>query len=440
MKRTLTFLALMLILMSFASAQMLAYPYLTSANQYTSVHFDEEGEATVSALITIRNSDTTPISGFNLEIPGNQVRLLGVLQEVSGSRNCISYRDQCAEYGGGQTCVQYDYNGNCARYEQPCLRYEKTCVAYDNSYYYDRSYEKLTVEPVKLSNSVSLPLTLKEPISQNQETNVLVFYKVDGYVTDLLGAYDFDFETVKIPFSTNSVRVSVDVQDSLHLKGTSSNVNYQPNFDAFSTKMASADRFSGQSYQEMQSYTSNIMYAGGLVKTASNLDPQESFTVKGTYAASWIRLYLDVIFGVLLAAAAVIALLIYGTKKLRNLLPEPKKSEASKQESHKFLMPFLAGLYSSIGITMLWAVVILITRFISSIFYYGYGSLLAMLLVLLVVLVTLALMIGIPIYVGSRYGAFTGIMTALSIFGWLIVFIIITIMVMYLFIQPTAYY
>jgi hypothetical protein len=437
-KQILSLLFFIIVIMGITVAQ-LPTSLMTTTDHYYSVMFDEEGEAIVSLMLTFRNAEDSQISSLNLEIPGSSVTLIGVAQETTGyeTQTCLSWATECTEYGSGQSCVQYDYNGNCVSYERPCLKMGQVCRSYRQNYNYQPSYQKIEVQPVRLSHSVSLPITLITPVSPQGQTNLIVMYKVEDYAKNFLGAYNFNFETVKTAYSSNNVRVAVNVQEGLNLKGTQAKVNYLSNFAGMSKALEST-QLSSDMRKEMYSYTRTIQYANGLVKTATYLDPLESFSVKGAYSRSWIRLYIDTILIVGVIIFGVIAFMIYGTKKLFKYA-QPIESKKQAETKHYFLVPFLIGLFTAIIVTLLWGAAILVMYIAGSAFGYGSG-IFGFLVILFAILITLALLIGAPIYAGSKYGAATGVFTVISVLGWLFLFSIIIVLVLSVFNRPIVYY
>lgn len=438
MKKNLLFLFTFLLLLTtvFGTKDMPYYPgnsnsYVTTADQYYSVFFDEEGEAFVAVTIDIRNVDEIPISIVNVEIPGRYMQLLNVLQQVR-TENCLDWDIQCQEYGQGQTCVQYDYNGNCERYEKPCLKSTKVCTQYEPRGY-NVEYKKVNVVPTQLSNSYNLPIVLLTPVKQNEQTNLILIYKVEGYSTSFLGAHTFNFETAKLPMMANSVRVSVNVQQDLILKGGKSNVNYLSG--TYAKMSAGMDMMESRQIVDV---SNSIRYESGLVKTASYLDPHESFTVKGTYSRSWLRLYFVNIIITILIIFVALFLIVKGFQKLFSSL---KKITVNKQaDKTNFFVPFMMGFSSVFGLTIFWVLNTILMNLVSSAMRYSSGQLFVVLLMLLGVLITLAVLIGVPIFTGSKYGMVTGFLTMLSMFGWIFLFIIGFIFIIYLLNHSYVYY
>lgn len=226
-KKNLSYLVIFLLFLTsvFGSIERIApYPggtnYVTNFNQYYSAFFDEEGEAYVALTFDLSNADDASIDMLNIEIPGRNLILLNVLQQTN-DRSCMEWSNVCEEYSDvSQTCVQYDYNGNCVRFEKPCLKMKQDCVRYNPGY--NRQYKQIDVEPVKLSNSYTLPINFIDTVEAQETSNFMLIYKVDGYSDEVLGAKKFEFETAKFPYMSNNVRVSINVQEGLHLKGTKS--------------------------------------------------------------------------------------------------------------------------------------------------------------------------------------------------------------------------
>ncbi len=409
---------LSIIILFLMCSMVFAYsPMLTTTNQYYSVQFDGEGEATVTLNLQLTNSDSEPIDSLVIEIPGEDVQVLGVVQSVSGS-NCLSWDEQCTQYGEGETCIRYNYNGDCAEYQRPCLKRERVCTRYD---YYNTRYEKIDVDPLRLSESVSIPIDLLDEVNQQESTTLIVLYKSESYSRNKLGLRQFDFETAKTAYHSNNVRVAVNVDPGLHLKGSSATVNYRSN-QLPSLMAGSVD----QAKSEMiNNYARQITYMSGYVKQASNLDPYESFSVKGKYSQSRLRLYLGRTVLIALFFIGMIILGVYGIKKLSGF--------AKAKKEHTFMIPFLSGLFTAIGLTLLWIVTIVLINLLNDVLHYSVVNLFGIVLVLLSVLITLAVLGGVPIYMGSKFEPETGVFTLASMLGWLFVFVIVCFVTVGLF-------
>ncbi len=431
-------LILILILSSASGAFARQYyqqpPMMTSADQYYSVFLEEEGEAIVTQVIEIDNSGTDAITELNVEVPSPQLMLYSVMQETVGSetRTCTRWEQGCIEYGEGQTCIKYDYDGNCMEYEKPCLNYGRTCANYVTNYNHELKYERIGVIPEQFSKSTNLPIQLEEKVESGESTRLILAYKLYD-ATDKSGAiFNFDFESAKISIPTQYVRVAVNVQDGLYLKGTSSDVNYLPNFNAVSGAFQSKEMdLSAEHSRKVADYVSHVRYALGQVEEASYLDPYESITVSGKYSSSWLMLNLFKILVLAICAGGAVYLLYYAAKRLviysQNFVSDiksKKKKGDLKDHPHNFMLPFLSGLFTTIGIMLLWGLVILVFWIFDRYFYSG--EIFAILIILFASMITLAALIGIPIMVGSKHGATIGIFTVLSILVWMFILCVMT--------------
>ena len=70
-------------------------------NQFYSVVFDGEGDSIVAAKLKIQNIGKEPLKELNIEIPGENVRLINIMQEA------IRFQ---------KICGAYDPKGNCSYY------------------------------------------------------------------------------------------------------------------------------------------------------------------------------------------------------------------------------------------------------------------------------------------------------------------------------------
>jgi len=354
-QKTIIYTLLIVLLITSAYAAPIQYEYITSAKQYYSVFFDEEDEAYIALRLDMNNKEDKPIDYLNVEIPGYNVQILNVL-ERSG----------------------YTYN-------------------------------KIDVQSSRLSRSTVLTLKINS-IEPGKDTSIMIIYKVEGYSNEVLGNHDFTFETVKLPYTTSDVRVSINVQEGLILKGGKANVNYLPSFTKFSGQITT------ELNKEVSAYSDRLLYEPRFVKTASMLDPLESFTVKGTFSRSWLLLYLVNVLGFAVLAAIGIFLVALFWRKIRNNTPA------------------IAGLYSAISISFICTLTYFISRIIHNTLY-GSGQLIIILLLLLCSLIVFCILVGVPIYVGIKEGALQGLLSGLYTLLWLFT---LSIIIVILFIRANS--
>ena len=372
-------------------------------NQYYSVVFDEEGDAIVAAKLKIQNTGKDNLTEIEIEIPGESVRIVNMLQEVQQKDKVCSYWEKI--------CTDYDEDsGTCGQYKETC-----------SSWYWQNRWPALYYAIEKnvglLSKSVRYDLKLPFPIQEQDTGIILVYYKVQGYVDKGIGTYDFDFETIKLNRDVDDIRVSVSVQEGLYLKGGEAKVDYRTGFGALEKAAAYSE---GVQSDDLQRFSSQIEYEQGYVKTARGLDPWESFHVNGEYATSWLMLHkLSVFFGsgfVLLILAGI----FFGFRKLI-------------QSKGSFASLFGIGSGSAVLLIITWFLFSFLIKNIGRWMDWRNSELVMLLLVLLGGIVTLAMLIGPPLYVGLT----SGVKSAFIVLGITIVMLIMLSIIIVIFLSVT---
>jgi hypothetical protein len=257
-----------------------------------SVVFRGNGEAITYAKLVIPNQEETPLSEFSFEIPKVDV------SEI------IMYQMKLPP-----ECVRYDY----ATPSNPCLEYRDP--DYGQDYYYYGSSQQAEYTRIKYNKSDNTyNLKLPNPIEPNKSTAIIISYATKGYVNENFGLYKFNFETIKVGSRIQDVRVAVDVDSDLLLKGQQSSVNYN---ETGSVPMAKLGDSSAVSSRELDRVVSSIGSYGSIIKESKSLSPNETFIVKGEYAKNWFRLYLNEII-IAISIILVIIFLIYIVAKYIN--------------------------------------------------------------------------------------------------------------------------
>jgi hypothetical protein len=255
---------------------------LFGQNHFYTVIFRGNGEAITYAKIAITNSEEKPLTEFSFEMP-----------KVSPSE-IVMYQMKLP-----QECVNYNYNDPA----RPCLQYRDPDYA-QQYYYYGYSNGKAEYQKIQYTKSGNLyRFTLPTPVEPYKSTAIIVAYAAKGYVNESLGLYKFNFETLKVPSRIQEIRVAVDVDSDLLLKGKRSSVNYN------TTGLGVSELAAPQSVssRDLDKVVGSIGSYGPLVKEAKNLAPNESFIVKGEYATNWFRLYFSSILLTILIIVAIFA-------------------------------------------------------------------------------------------------------------------------------------
>jgi len=252
-------------------------------NHSYAVIFRGNGEAITYAKIAITNPDEKPLTEFSFEIP-----------KVSPTEIAM-YQMKLP-----QECVRYDYKTP----GRPCLEWRDPDYA-QRYYYYGYGYREGQTEYQKIQFTKSGNLyrfTLPTPVEPYKSTAIVVAYTAKGYVKKSFGLFKFNFETIKVPSRIEQIRVAVDVDTDLLLKGKRAQVDYGTPF--VFEKAAAPQALSSR---DLDIVVGKIGSYGPLVKEAKNLAPNETFIVRGEYATNWFRLYLSSILITILIIAAIFA-------------------------------------------------------------------------------------------------------------------------------------
>lgn len=270
-----------------------------------SVVFRGNGEAITYAKIVIPNREEQALSEFSFEIA-----------KVNPSE-MIMYQMKLPK-----ECVRYNYtdpNNPCVEYRDP---------DYGQDYYYYGSGQTAEYTKIKYTQSGNIyNVTLPNSVEPSKSTAIIISYAAKGYVDNNFGLYKFNFETIKVNSRIQSVRVAIDVDSDLLLKGKQSSVNY--NEGAGAMPMAKLGDSSAISSRELDRVVSNIGVSGALIKESKSLSPNESFNVRGEYAKNWFRLYLNEII-ITILVIIVIIVLIYLISKYISSKPKKRTDETTK--------------------------------------------------------------------------------------------------------------
>ena len=368
------------------------------SSQYYTVNFDNEGEASVVARLNFKNIKGTALNAIKLEIPGNNIRIINIVQQY---------------YNYKEVCIRYDY------YEPIPLTNDVTtlpatkCLEYSTQKDYTPKYSTVAYKQHVTSNSILLGLNLRVPVYTQEDTQIIVYYKAKDYTTKESGVYNCNFETIKTYYDTEHVKVGINVNNGLYLNEGKSNVQYlNNNLIPVLTKQT-------LSSAESSIISSNINYVGdgSYVKTASSLDPLESLKVNGKYSESWIALNKGKVVIFTIIGLLLLLGVIFGIIKAIKLLR--KGNDNSKA--------IIAGLIAATINTGLWTVFVILLGQMNR--YYQY-HIFILIIGLMLGLLTLALLFGPAIYFGIKYKPIQSLNYLASFIGTAI---ILTMIIVFLF-------
>ena len=349
-------------------------------NQYYSVMFDEEGDAIVAAKLKIQNTGKENLSIVSIEIPGESIRMINIFQEVQGTQ---------------KYCAQWDDFCTLTSESGKCTNFERKCVSWQDQQVWPPYYYSVDKKENQLSKSVQYTFTLPVPLDEQQVGTILMYYKVQGYVSKGWGIYDFDFESAKMDQDVASVRIAVNVQQDLILEGGQSKVDYRGDGLSYAVAESAPSAKAVQS-NELQQFSSQLEWQQGYVKTVEGLDPLESFHVKGTYGTSWLMMHkISLIVGILLLVAVIFGLVL-AIKRL------------SEERMSSIVVLIITGVAAGFLILLNVLFFTYIVRNMTQWVGYDYGQLLSLLLVLLASIITLALLIAPAVYIGLKKGISKG--------------------------------
>ena len=206
------------------------------------------------------------------------------------------------------------------------------------------------------------------------------------------------------------------------LKGQpAKSVTYLPSDLAFQSAGLSAEALSSR----MPPYYASYQYS------VQNLDPGESFSIRGLYGDNWFALHTWEILGVIivLIVIGIFAKLFHLGTRIKELFINPKKTRTSghvyrpakrvhrhKHEVYEFSFgrPIVAGIVSA----FLFVFVSFLLQFFFQFFQYGFWGYdmfigVAMMILMFIILFALPLIaiFGPAIYVGHKYGWREGLLT-----------------------------
>lgn len=381
-------------------------------NQYYSVVFDGEGEAAVTAKLVLQNNSKEEISSTVIEVPGTGLRMIRAVQEVYEKEKICRYWDQ--------VCIEQE--------EQVCLRYERECADWGwQIRRWQPKYYTLEPKAEELSSSVKYSFDLAVALKEQDESSLLLYYKAPEYAKKSRGVFRFLFETVKVPYDVNQVRVAINAQEGFYLKGGKAETEYRAEYGGAFEAMA--PKAAGVESQALQSFSQQVGYISGYVKTTSGLDPWESFKVEGEYAKSRFLLYLWQIIGWSLGGLAFLAALLGLAWFLVKRSKRRARGQVAGPAEHLLPLKIIgAGFGSAVGIILAVILGVLLGRVLLANLYYQYASLVGLLLVLVVAIVVLALLFGPSLYFGLRYGPGKGFgLLAVTIVSLIVLVILVVL-------------
>jgi hypothetical protein len=262
-------------------------------------------------------------------------------------------------------------------------------------------YEKLSF--ISQGNN-DYQVKLPTPVPSQQTSSLLLSYSSLAYTHKSLGAYSFKFQTIQVNQRVSSSNVAVDVDSDQYLEGSSS-VSYAPvpNTSALSTGAAAPNATA------LNQISDNLGSGGEIDKTASDLAPGDTLTVKGRYASSNFLLHLPALLATLGFLLLVVVLMLVLWRRIADHLRRHQatitaavssKAAAPARPPLQFFNAgnVLAGLVSALGVT---GVTWFVAWYTQSSSYNSGDSFTSVLVLITVVLAYVLLGLGPSIYLAA---------------------------------------
>ncbi|MEK9143872.1 MAG: hypothetical protein AAB481_04595 [Patescibacteria group bacterium] len=288
-------------------------------------------------------------------------------------------------------------------------------------WYGQTKYQKAKTE----FNGDTLTVSLPQSIKPGKSGSVLIVFSATGYARkNLFGAYNYTFETFKVKdTSVTKATIGISVDSDLILAGAKGTVNYRFSDTEAMSLAAGVEKGAAPNTQLDQMY-SQVGY-GTITKTASHLEPLESYAVKGRYADSLIRLYgKDILIGLGIFVIAVVLLFFLGRAAIH----------AHAKQQPQGIAPSSADIVLTIGGSFLSAALIavytaglfLLRNTIAQIVSYEMVGIVFILVTIISIGIYGFLLIAPTLLVGLRRGLAWGLGT----FGLTIFFLVINAVIM----------
>jgi len=447
-------------------------PNLLGQDHNYSVILRGNGEAIVTGKMTFSNNSDQEMTTIDLESPIGKLtdNFVAYQQERQGS--CISHAlkektypesPACSEFKSIYECDTAAVNHavyNCSWYAcvNKCLTtgtpIESVCPDSECSQYQEPDYfidsfnTKNIYQKLKSSNRGNfITLKLNKKVRPQQSGSIIFYYTQNNIAKkNIFGAYDFNFETLKVDDKIRKLSVGISTDPDYFLKDAKGKIDYRQQ-ETVSTIASNKLNFNtGITSPQMDSYYSQIGY-GQITKTATNLQSNESYKVKGSYSDSQWKLYAGETIRNILVFLIALIIFIFIVKIIigkifhgfSGITTSPSKKTSTIQNTHPLILSVCLSFASSLIILISLLVFIFLTN--SSIFYnyspYYTSNLLRPLMVMTITIILLCvdiLALFLPtIFMWKKAGSTWGIATFVLNIMWFFFYLVATFLIVFLF-------
>lgn len=379
-----------------------ATPILGQEHAY-SVLFRGNGDAVVTMRAAFINEGEAPTNTVSFRIPRVEPRRVIAFQIIHDPQ-CIRYKP--------------DYPSDTGMRQPECMEYQESDYF---QFYGQAKYQKAKTE----FTGDTLTIVLPQFIKPTKSGSVLIVFSAAGYARkNIFGAYNYTFETFKIKdTSVTKATIGISVDSDLLLADAKGTVNYRFSDTEAMSLAAGMEKGATPNTQLDQMY-SQVGY-GTITKTASHLEPLESFTVKGSFADSLIRLYgKGILIGLGIFVAVVVLLFFLGRVAVTTLT---KQQSQGVVPSSVDIGLMIGGSFLSAGLIAIYtAGLYLFRNTIQQIVSYEMVGIVFILVTIISIGIYGFLLIAPTMLVGLRRGLLWGLGT----FGLTILFLVINAVIM----------
>lgn len=387
-----------------------------------SVVFRGNGEAAVTARIIFTNSSDTSIDQLELRLSSIQAQDVIAYQVIRDSV-CSRYETVPLDEDELLTPMPLS-SGNLRQGALPQRRTTSRCAEYREPNYYEyyysnNKYQKASIDLQADTIKVYLPKNIKP----NGNGSIILYYRTLGYTKKtLFGSYDFTFETLKVPDTISKIQVGISTDADLYLKGATGKVDYAMKGTlSEAVPMAGVNSFSNTRIDNIYQQIGQ----GRIVKTASNLQPLDSYKVKSSYADSLLKLHANTILMTLLVIVTLVVLLVFVIRKIYKHFTRQTTDTTSKQPQFVKDVLIVGGtsFLISLAVTVYTVCVFFLMSSMSSIFpyYYELTPFIYIFIIIISVGIYSLLLFGPAVFIGYKKGVKFGVMTFAATIGWLII-------------------
>ena len=386
-----------------------------------SVVFRGNGEAVVTLKVIFTNTSSSVSNRIYLRVPKVEPKEI-LAYQIYKPETCIRYTDypnRIAPTPG------YDIDYTCEEYNK---------ADYYGGYFGDASYYKARTD----YSGDTLTIYLPKSVRADSSGALFVYFRAFGYAKkDLIGGFNYTFETLKANESIRNLTVGISTDSELYLKDAKGEVNYR--FDEASLAPLSEAQYGvALTNPKVTNFVSGIG-RGTVTKTASNLASLESYTIKGVYADSKIKLYQKEIFYGLVVLLLLVAGFWFTTrfvyKRLHSMkLTKEEKTDKIQDNFRSGVIIAAVTFFSPLLMVAYTFALILLSS--SRMFNYGYdylGAVLFIIVVILSIAVYGVLLFFPALYVGLKKGLHWALATFLMTVFWVAFYVFVIVVILSIF-------